>query len=138
MKNTNNFSRITAEGITMFTPPPSEIPLNGGLVTNWFQDPGNKIKQLLTFAGLFIALSCLQLFAPLSTFAQTEEDPDAQLVCVQIQVVDLAQISGATMYASSPLSADPNTINICKAADFEISDDPWVAEGRCFVPPAEG
>lgn len=42
------------------------------------------------------------------------------------------------MYASSPLSADPNTINICKAADFEISDDPWVAEGRCFVPPAEG
>lgn len=42
------------------------------------------------------------------------------------------------MYASSPLSSDPNTINICKAADFEISDDPWVAEGRCHVPLAEG
>lgn len=53
-------------------------------------------------------------------------------------MIDVAQVSGATLYASSPLSADPNTINICQAADFEISDDPWVAEGRCFVPPAEG
>lgn len=41
------------------------------------------------------------------------------------------------MYASSPLSNNPNTINICKAADFEISDDPFVSQGRCHVPLAE-
>jgi len=42
------------------------------------------------------------------------------------------------MYASSPQSNDPNTINICSPADFEISDDPFVPQGRCHVPPAEG
>lgn len=93
---------------------------------------------MLLHASLFIILGCLQLLIPTSTYAQIEKDPEASLVCVQIQVVDLAQISGATMYASSPLSNDPNTINICQPADFEISDDPFVPQGRCHVPPAEG
>lgn len=81
MKNINNFSRITAEGITIFTPP-SVIASNGGLATNWLQQQGKKIKQLLTSTRLFIALCCIQLWMPLSGLAQTEEDPDAQLVCV--------------------------------------------------------
>lgn len=70
-----------------------------------------------------------------------EEDPEVNTVCVQIRVFDISPNPGNPSigwYASSPLSTNPNTINICRATDFEITDDPTVPEGRCFVPVAEG
>lgn len=137
MKNLSPNSIIPPEGITHFTPPP---------LICYLSRPNDQIaehvsKRLRAFikkASWFVIVWLIQLVIPVAASAQMEEEePDASLVCVQIQVFDLAQISGASMYASSPFSNYPNTINICKAADFEISDDPFVPQGRCHVPPAE-
>lgn len=80
----------------------------------------------------------MALLPNVAAFAQQEEDPEAQLVCLEIHVVDLNSNSGMSDYGSANPGNYPNTINICQSTEFEISDDPSVSEGRCFVPFAEG
>jgi len=86
--------------------------------------------------ALALGLS-LVLLPSVATFAQQQEDPEAATVCIEIQIFDLNGVSGTTLYRSSPNSTDPNTINICTGAEFEITDDPYAPEGRCHVPLAE-
>ncbi|MFN3528624.1 MAG: hypothetical protein ACK417_01710 [Bacteroidia bacterium] len=64
---------------------------------------------------------------------------EAETVCLEIMILDVNGISQSSIYESSPLSTNPNTINICEPGTFEISDGyPSVVDGtRCLVPPAE-
>lgn len=101
-----------------------------------------RIKNSLVCTAWLLMLLCSQLFSPFESFAQIEEeDPEVNLSCMQIRVFDLSPNPtnpNIDWYASSPASPRPNTINICRATDFEITDDPSVPDGRCFVPVAEG
>lgn len=101
-----------------------------------------RIKNSLVCIAWLLMLLCSQLFSPFESFAQIEEeDPEVNLSCMQIRLFDLSPNPtnpNIDWYASSPASPRPNTINICRATDFEITDDPSVPDGRCFVPVAEG